>query len=275
MVAGVLCAADCLGERQPESCVATQPVETVVTLSNRFGRARVELRGANLCSWCPAGAREVLGRLGVPIYWPWAIYEGAPGCDIHGLTPYFDWTVRERSADRVVLELNDDEATRRVWPHRFHVEMEYRLGETLEAEFRATNTDEVPYACTELLHPYFDVTHPTNCIIQGVSGATYFWKAEADKGADRVWRGDFPVKRIAGGKPGIVFERGAGSFTLVDLDRRITAAFEGGIKFVTYVAPDGGVSMETGTIYRDRAYTLEPGATHRVRVRISLEIGAE
>ena len=110
---------------------SVSPVETEVTLSNRFGTARVELRGANMRSWRPSGEREVLGRLGVPVYWPWAIREGEPGCDIHGLTPYFDWTVKERTADRVVLAFSDDEVTRRVWPHRFRAEMEYRIGEAL------------------------------------------------------------------------------------------------------------------------------------------------
>ena len=245
------------------------PVATEVTLSNRFGSARVELRGANLRSWRPTGGREVLGRQGIPVYWPWAIYEGAPGCAIHGLTPYFDWQVKEVSSDCVVFVLEDNDATRRVWPRRFRAEMTYRLGEKLEAEFRVTNTDDAPYACTELLHPFVAVSHPTNCSIEGVDGRTYFWKAEAERGADRVWKGAFPVKMIAGGKPGIVFESGDGAYTLVDRDRRVTANFEGGVKFVTYVAPDGAVSLETGAIYRDRAYTLKPGETHALKLSLA------
>ncbi|MDO5320139.1 MAG: hypothetical protein Q4G65_16050 [bacterium] len=250
---------------------SVSPVETEVTLSNLYGTARIELRGANMRSWRSVGGREVLGTLGIPIYWPWAIREGAPGCEIHGLTPYFDWTVKERGSDRVVLVLEDDESTRRVWPHKFHAEMEYRLGEKLTVEFRVTNTDVGAYSCTDLLHPFFRVSHPKNCRIGGVNGKTYFWKAEADKGADRVWKGAFPIKKIAGGKPGIVFEAGDGAFTLVDGDQRVTATFHGGVKFVTYVAPDGSVSMETGTIYRDRAYVLKPGETHRVGATIQCQ----
>lgn len=243
---------------------------TQVVLSNPSGIARVDLRGANMRSWKPGGKTEVLGNLGIPIYWPWAIYEGRPGCNIHGLTPYFDWKVVSAADDRVVLSLDDSESTRRVWPHKFHAEMEYRLGETLTAEFRATNTDDHAYPCTELLHPFFRVSHPSNCTIEGLSGSKYFWKYEADRGSDRVWNGAFPVKNISGGKPGIVFETGDGAYTLVDGDRRVTATFKGGIKFVGYVAPEGAVAMETGTIYRDRAYTLAPGDTHTVSVELSL-----
>ena len=247
----------------------SQPA-TDVALSNACGSARVDLRGANMRSWKPAGQSEVLGNLGIPVYWPWAIYEGRPGCDIHGITPYFDWSVAEITDDRVVLTLDDSEATRRVWPHKFHAQMEYRLGQDLTATFTVTNTDDQPYTCTELLHPFFRVSHPSNCSIEGLSGSKYFWKFEADKGGDRVWSGAFPVKNISGGKPGIVFETGDGDYTLVDGKRRVTASFKGGIKFVAYVAPEGAVAMETGTIYRDRAYTLAPGERHSVSVILSV-----
>lgn len=242
-----------------------------VVLSNASGSARVDLRGANMRSWKPAGKTEVLGNLGIPIYWPWAIYEGRPGCNIHGLTPYFDWKVVSATDSEVVLAFDDNGSTRRVWPHKFHAEMRYRLGETLTAEFRVTNTDDHEYSCTELLHPFFRVSHPSNCTVEGLSGSRYFWKHEADKGSERVWRGAFPIKNISGGKPGIVFETGDGAYTIEDGRRRVTADFKGGIKFVAYVAPEGAVAMETGTIYRDRAYTLAPGQTHTVSVALSVK----
>ena len=248
------------------SCPGTQ-----VSLSNSHGTALIDYRGANMRSWKPAGKTEVLGNLGIPIYWPWAIYEGHPGCNIHGLTPYFDWKLVSQTEDKVVLALDDNESTRRVWPHKFHAEMEYRLGETLTAVFRATNTDDHAYSCTELLHPFFRVSHPSNCTIEGLSGSKYFWKYEKEKGSDRVWNGAFPLKNISGGKPGIVFESGEGAYTLVDGDHRVTADFKGGIKFIAYVAPEGAVAMETGTVYRDRAYTLNPGETHTVSVTLSVE----
>ena len=244
---------------------------TQVVLSNSFGTARIDYRGANMRSWKPAGESEVLGNLGIPIYWPWAIYEGRPGCDIHGLTPYFDWKLASSTENEAVLTLEDSESSRRVWPHKFHAEMKYSLGEELKAEFSVTNTDDHEYSCTELLHPFFRVSHPSNCSIEGLSGSRYFWKYEAEKGGDRIWKGAFPVKNISGGKPGIVFESGEGRYTLVDGGRRVNADFRGGIKFIAYVAPEGAVSMETGTIYRDRAYTLKPGETHKVSVTLSVE----
>ena len=247
----------------------SQPA-TQVILSNSYGTASIDLRGANMRSWKPAGKEEVLGNLGIPIYWPWAIYEGRPGCDIHGLTPYFDWDIAYQSKDKVILIFDDSEATRRVWPHKFHAEMEYILRENITVEFRVTNTDDHEYICTELLHPFFKVSHPSNCTIEGLSGSKYFWKYEEEKGSERVWDRAFPVENVSGGKPGIVFERGDGVYTLVDIDRRITVDFEGGIRFNVYVSPEGSVAMETGTVYRDRAYTLSPGETHTLKAIISV-----
>ena len=148
--------------------------------------------------------------------------------------------------------------------------MKYSLGDNVTVEFKVTNTDDHEYMCTELLHPFFRVSHPSNCTVEGLSGSKYFWKCEAEKGSDRVWRGAFPVKNVSGGKPGIVFESGDGKYTLVDVDRRITVDFRGGIKFNVYVSPEGSVAMETGTIYRDRAYSLAPGETHTLAATISV-----
>lgn len=245
---------------------------TGITLENEFGRALVDVRGANLRVWKSAEhpERRILGSMGIPVYWPWAVYEGHPGCNIHGLTPYLDWEVAASDSSSVTLTLDDSGCTRLIWPHKFHAEMTYRLGKTVKAEFRVTNTDDHSYTCTELLHPFFHVSDPFNCHFEGLDGSKYFWKKEAEMGADRVWNGDFPVGKIAGGNPGIVFETGEGSYSLVDGNNKVTVHFTGGIKFVGYVSDEGAVAMETGTLYRDRAYTLNPGETHRTTAEISL-----
>lgn len=245
---------------------------TQLVLENAHGRALVDLRGANLRVWKHKSFpdRQILGSVGIPVYWPWGVYEGKPGCRIHGLTPYYDWKLVSKDDSSLVLALDDNESTRRTWPYRFHAEMEYHLGNTLKVEFRVTNTDRHSYSCTDLLHPYFYVSHPTNCSISGLDGSTYYWKKEAEMGGDRIWNGDFPVAGISGGNPGIVFDKGDGTYVLKDGDRQVSVRFEGGIKFVAFVSNEGAVAMETGTIYKDRAYTLKPGETHILRAEIEI-----
>lgn len=251
---------------------ACQPSSKVV-LENSHGRALVDLRGANMRVWKNNAfpGRQILGSMGIPVYWPWAVFEGDPGCNIHGITPYYDWTVVSSTDSSVTLALDENASTLRTWPHKFHAEIEYHLGETVSVEFRVTNTDDHSYTCTELMHPFFHVSHPTNCFIEGLDGAHYFWKKEPAYGYDRVWHGAFPVKKISGGNPGIVFERGDGTYTLVDGDRKVHVAYEGGIKFVSYVSNEGAVAIESGTLYKDCAYTLAPGATHRLSATISVD----
>ena len=280
--------------------------EQVELASGDGGRAVADTYGARLVSWRPAGGEEVFamaknrgkwpagGQIhgGLPIYWPWFVFEGPEGCKIHGVTGYAEWRIKERAANRVVFALDDSETTRRAWPHRFHAELEYSLGESLSAVFRVTNTDTDTYACTEGFHPYFRVGDVENCVVTGSDGVRYFWKGEIEKGDSRVWKGDFPCSLVATGKPGYVFEEkspvGVHVHDLVDpvLNRTLHLSYEGNVKFVVWnsgpdFSPFGGadvpdygrrfVCVEGATLYRDRAYTLAPGETHALKLAIQVE----
>ena len=121
--------------------MATSGSKRVELVSRDGGRAVADAYGARLVSWRPAGGEEVLAMAwpyakcprgeqihgGLPLYWPWFVFEGPDGCKIHGVTSYAVWKVKERSKARVVMELDDNGETRAVWPHRFHAELEYAL----------------------------------------------------------------------------------------------------------------------------------------------------
>ena len=274
-----------------------------ICLTSPFGKAEVATYGGVVTSWVPQGGEEVFAMArpygtcprgaqihgGLPICWPWAVFEGPDGRKgrIHGVTRYGDWTVKARADDAVTLALEDTEESRRAWPHAFHAELTYRLGRELVAEFRVTNTDRGPYSCTELIHPYFRVGDATRCAVDGLDGARYFWKGEAEKGDRRVWRGKFPGRAFAKGGPGYVFEAGPGKRSIDDpaLGRVITVDYENVIKSVVFGAeasfaeyggadePDFGrrfLCVEGGTLYRDRAYVLRPGETHVVKATVSV-----
>ena len=278
---------------------------TVEIVSPDGGRAVADTYGARLVSWRPVSGDEVFampkpydkcpresGRQthgGLPIYWPWFVFEGPEGCKIHGVTSYAEWKVKERSASRVVFELDDTPTTSAAWPHPFHAELTYELGSVLTATFTATNTGTEPYSCTEGFHPYFRVGDTMRCTVTGTDGARYFWKGEADKGDRRRWKGDFPACLVAVGKPGYVFEEkdGPHRHLLKDpvLNRAIDVTYEGNIKFVMWnsgpefeklgTADDPAygsrfLCLEGGTLYRDRAYTLTPGASHTLKASIAV-----
>ena len=280
--------------------------EQVELASGDGGRAVADTCGARLVSWRSAGGDEVFAMAksrdkwpagkqihgGLPIYWPWFVFEGPEGCKIHGVTGYAEWRIKERATNRVVFALDDSEMTRLAWPHKFHAELEYSLGENLAATFRVTNTDTNAYACTEGFHPYFRVGDVEKCVVTGSDGVRYFWKGEIEKGDRRVWKGDFPCSLVATGKPGYVFEEktpsGVHVHDLVDpvLNRTLRLSYEGNVKFVVWNSgpafssfggadvPDYGrrfVCVEGATLYRDCAYTLAPGETHVLKLAIQVE----
>ena len=269
---------------------------TVEIASSDGGRAIADTYGARLISWRPAGGEDVFAlpksydkcprtegvqiHGGLPIYWPWFVFEGPKGCKIHGVTSYAEWKVKEQTASRVVFALDDTPATRAVWPHPFHAELAYELGSSLTATFTAVNTGREPYACTEGFHPYFRVGDTMRCTVTGTDGARYFWKGEADKGDQRKWKGDFPARLVAIGKPGYVFEEKEGPHhhQLKDpvLNRAIIVMWNSGPDFSKFGESDdpnyGGrfLCLEGATLYRDRAYTLPPGASHTLKATIAV-----
>ena len=278
---------------------------TVEIASPDGGRAAADTYGARLVNWRPAGGEEVFAlpkpydkcpreagvqiHGGLPIYWPWFVFEGPEGCKIHGVTSYAEWKVKDHTASRVVFALDDTPATRAVWPHSFHAELAYELGPALTATFTVVNTGSEPYACTEGFHPYFRVGDTMRCTVTGTDGARYFWKGEADKGDRRRWKGDFPACLVAVGKPGYVFEEkdGPHRHLLKDpvLNRAIDVTYEGNIKLVMWNSgpdfskfgsaddPSYGsrfLCMEGATLYRDRAYVLAPGASHTLKATIAV-----
>ena len=120
----------------------------------------------------------------------------------------------------------------------------------------------------------------------GSDGTKYFWKGEIEKGDQRRWTGDFPCRLLGLGKPGYVFEEGPHRHLLKDpvLGRTLDVTYENNIKFVLFgwtpnFSALGGsddpafgrhfVCLEGGTLYRDRAYLLRPGETHRLAVNIA------
>ena len=126
----------------------------VELVSDDGGRAVVATCGGRVISWEQKTGGEVFAMAwpysqckrgvqihgGLPLYWPWFVFEGPEGCRIHGVTSYAEWKVKECSKSRVVLELDDNDETRAAWPHnrsdlrRQHQDRGVELGRRVREE---------------------------------------------------------------------------------------------------------------------------------------------
>lgn len=161
-------------------------------LSNALGEAKVQLHGAHVIHFQPAGQRPVLWmgsaswfaegkpiRGGVPLCAPWfGPHPTDAALPAHGLVRQRSWRqVRgEELPDgrtRVELSLTANAEMLAAWPHPFIASLLVTVGATLELELSIRNTGTAPFLLGEALHTYFSVSDVRNIAISGLAGATY------------------------------------------------------------------------------------------------------
>ena len=152
-------------------------------------RARVNVHGAHVTSWIPAGDTERLFvsadsaftgdkaiRGGVPVIFPQFANVGP--LPKHGFARTAEWTLIDAKSGRgdppyARLRFTDSEATRALWPHSFVAELTVSvLGPSLDMEFVVRNTGEAPFEFTGALHTYLRVDAP-HTLVRGLHGLTY------------------------------------------------------------------------------------------------------
>lgn len=176
--------------------------------------AVVALQGAQVLSWQPANGEEwiylspraVLGgtqpiRGGVPICFPQ--FSTLGDLPRHGLVRTRTWKIGEkRSGDAVgqggevmlTLTLEDDAATRAVWPHKFAAELTVLLSdERLDIELGIDNRGSAPFNFTAALHTYFKIGDSEDLSIDGLRGLKY--RDAADGNAIKDERGNVVMIR--------------------------------------------------------------------------------
>jgi len=170
---------------------------TVAKVANAQAEAMISLSGGHVMTWNPVGERPVLWlsgyakfaagksiRGGVPICWPWfgphATESSFPG---HGFARTVPWSVSATEAPdagttRLVLKLEQSDATRLQWPHASEAEITLTVGRELTLELTTRNRSSEPFLLGEALHTYFAVSDIRNCPIQGLDGVTYMDKVD-------------------------------------------------------------------------------------------------
>ena len=173
--------------------------QPAVTLSTPGGdRATVLLHGAQVVSWIPAGGSEQLFlsersdygegktvRGGVPVVFPQFNRRG-PDFSLpkHGLVRTRAWTLDEDEDGRLPgggndaatarFRLDDDAATRMLWPHRFSLTLTVTLGaRQLDMALAVHNRGDDPFSFTAALHTYLQVADITEATVRGLNGVRY------------------------------------------------------------------------------------------------------
>jgi glucose-6-phosphate 1-epimerase len=88
----------------------------------------------------------------------------------------------------VICSTESDEATRRWWPHEFHLLHRITVGKTLRMELIAKNTGESPFRFEEALHTYFRVGAVEGARVRGLDGCSYLDNNDSNR--EKIQEGD-------------------------------------------------------------------------------------
>lgn len=172
--------------------------QPALQLSTAAGaRAVVMETGAQVVSWSAPDGRERLYlspqavfdghmpvRGGIPVSFPQFATLGA--LPRHGFVRTLRWIeVGRRSGEDfalVVLRGSDDEHTRRLWPHRFALELCVAIEDSrLDLELEVINEDEHSFEFTTALHTYLRTAEVEHARLEGLYGLEYRDAADGDR----------------------------------------------------------------------------------------------
>ena len=141
-----------------------------VHLSSPDGaRAELTLHGAHVLSWVPVAGGEQLFlsrkseyrpgvaiRGGVPVIFPQ--FAGRGPLPKHGFARTLPWELLSVEGGLAVLTLQDNPATRAIWPYAFRLEYRVELGrQNLAMRLGVVNTGTQAFSFTAALHTYLRV----------------------------------------------------------------------------------------------------------------------
>jgi len=170
-----------------------------LNISTPIASAEIYLHGAQVTSWRPAGAEEVIllsqhsqfevGRAirgGIPVCFPWFRNKlDDPKAPSHGVVRTKAWQLdsvaHQGDVVTVSLSTESDEGTRAWWPHDFHLVHRATFGAELTQELVMTNTSAAPVRFEEALHTYYRVGAAEAVRIRGLDGVTYLDNTDANR----------------------------------------------------------------------------------------------
>lgn len=169
----------------------------------------IYLHGANVTSWRPAGAEEVLFlsshskwkdgseiRGGIPICFPWFRAKADnPKAPAHGFVRTKAWQLESVSGNgdtvTVSMSTGNDESTPNWWPGDFRLVHRATFASELKLELAVTNTGTTPLHFEEALHTYHKVGHVNNIRVRGLDGVPYLDNTDSNR--EKTQHGDVVI----------------------------------------------------------------------------------
>lgn len=266
--------------------------------------AEIYLHGGHVTRWQPRGAEPALFlsrsaiyapgkaiRGGIPIIFPWFGPRATdPSAPKHGFARSLPWRLLTSGPgpdDGVVVELGleDDAATRALWPSAFSLRYRVTVGETLSLALEVENTSPVPITCETALHTYVAVGDAETVTITGLEDTPYIDKVDE---MARKRHGPDPLRLT--GETDRVFLGTRARCVVADpaLGRRVVVDKAGSATTVVWnpwaVKAAGIADLEPHDWRRmvcvetanaaDDALALAPGARHVTSATLRLQAGA-
>lgn len=180
-----------------------------VKITSSLCEGEMYLHGAQVTSWKPANADEVLFlsgishweegqaiRGGIPICFPWFRAKiddvRAPA---HGFVRTKPWQlvsiVETGSGVAVSMSTESDESTQRWWPAQFRLVLSATFGSELILDLVCTNTGTTPFTFEEALHTYNRVANIRNVRVHGLETVRFL--DNTDLNHEKVQNGDIAI----------------------------------------------------------------------------------
>ncbi len=182
-----------------------------VQVTTRQASGEMYVHGAQVTSWKPAGAEEVIFlsdraqwnegiaiRGGIPICFPWFRAKADdPRAPAHGFVRTKAWQLESiaQEGDDVAVAMStaSDDDTRKWWPFDFRLIHCVTFGAELKLELAVTNTGSNPFRFEEALHTYYKVGHIENVRIMGLDGVSYLDNTELNR--ENIQHGDVVISK--------------------------------------------------------------------------------
>jgi len=165
-----------------------------IYIVNQAAQAKICLLGATVLEYQPQDANPVLWtspnslyqvgtpiRGGIPVCWPWFGTHPTPGFPAHGFVRTQLWRMihsEEVSPELTLVELGieDDETSRRLWPHAFSLRLQVRVGAELSVTLASTNRSTAHFPFSAALHTYFQIADIDTIQVTGLENVPFLSK---------------------------------------------------------------------------------------------------
>lgn len=162
-----------------------------IEIVNDIVSAKIALQGAHIFEYKVQGKKDLLWlssesyfeygkaiRGGIPICWP-SFGMNNPKLPQHGFARISIFSLVslkqvDMHTSELILKLEDDTQTRRLWNYKFTLEVVFKISDTLEIELITRNKDERDFVLTQALHTYFHVSNIEDVEIFGLEEKPYY-----------------------------------------------------------------------------------------------------